>query len=199
MAGIVSKTVPSLTPEAKRARFDKWKQKQYTKQSKFTFNYCNEEDRVEIFEKIKKIKCYMAEGNPNTITTFEMLNRVMDYYMLCISHGSENVSEEESKHFVQHKEYQMCSMEEAQNERNSICSVSSIENLIARVTKYAQNCSAQISVNAMTYLHHAMQFKLSCEYEHYLMWTSSPYINGGKLLVNIKMLHGIITSGNSPG
>ena len=89
----------------------------------------------------------------------------------------------------------MCSMEEAQNERNFICSVSSNENLIARVTKHAQNGSAQISVNAMTYLHHAMQFKLSCEHGHYLMWTSSPYVNGGKLFGEYKNASWIITSG----
>ena len=49
------------------------------------------------------------------------------------------------------------------------------------------------------YLHHEMQIKLSCSKKHILTWLSSPYSSGGKLLVNLRMLHGIMTSGILPG
>ena len=167
-------------------------------QSKVTFNYCNEEDKIELFEKIKKIKCHMGEGNPKTITTFELLNRVMDYYILCV-YSDNSTTKGTKRDYVQDEEYQLCTEEQALREQLFVCAMSSMSNLVSRVVQHTHKCPASLEMKSGAYLHHGMNLKLTCDQNHNLNWTSSPYIMGGKLLVNMRVLHGIITSGILPG
>ena len=75
------KRAPSGTPAANRERYDKWKKSKKTIKGKLDFYYCNDEDKAELFQQVKLIKTCMRDGNPNTITTFDMLFRVMHFYI----------------------------------------------------------------------------------------------------------------------
>ena len=199
MAESGESSCPSLSIQAKRARHNKWKETKNTMQSKVTFNYCNEEDKVELFAKIKQIKTHMGEENPNMITTFELLNRVLDYYILCTCADDRDAENHKKMDYVQDVEYQLCSEEEAVNEKLFVCAMSSVKNLVARVGKHSQKCPALLGTRSNTYLQHGMNVKFSCKHDHTINWTSSPYVKGGKLLVNMRFFHGVVTSGILPG
>ena len=71
---------PSSEQESARARFQKWKERKNTKKGKLNFNFSNEEDKIELFNKIKTIKSFMGDGKPTTVNTFEMLHRILDFF-----------------------------------------------------------------------------------------------------------------------
>ena len=42
-------------------------------------NYTSEETKQQLFDKILKVKSLIGNGNPNTVTTAEMLDCVLDF------------------------------------------------------------------------------------------------------------------------
>ena len=118
---------PSWRPEANKARYQKWRHIQNTKQAKLKFYYLDGVDKTELFAKLHKIKAYIGEGNANIITTFEFLHRVTNYYMLCLLDNDDQPSNQiHRKQYVDDNEFELCSKEKAIEEKLFLCTQSSI-------------------------------------------------------------------------
>ena len=71
-----------------------------------------------------------------------------------------------------------------------LCYSSSIDDLIQRFTNPAGQCDKKLHIKDNTTLRHAVRQNRSCESEHSLInMAFSPYLDGGKLHVNLKMTH----------
>ena len=128
---------PSSELEAVRKRYKKWKAGNSTTKGKIDFYYCNEEDKIELFNKMKSIKTYMGDGNPNTVTTFEMMDRVLDFYLLMNS-NRKDVGKQVQDKFSAAAEYTTASKGQAVDDELFICTLSSLKHLVQQVEKHQQ-------------------------------------------------------------
>lgn len=181
--------------QTSKARYEKWKATENTKRGKLSFNYCNDVDKNELFERINAVKAYMGDGNPNTITTFELLHRVLDFYHLANCVDNKVV---ESGDFVGGSEYQLATIEDAETEELYIGTMTSLDKLISRTEAHRACCDKPLSVTKHNKMCHAVQITVSCESKHTFTWTSSQNTSSQKLLVNLRMAHGFLSSGILP-
>ena len=182
-------------PLSDKVRYEKWKTEKNTRKGKLSFNYCNDVDKEEMFEKIAATKKHMGDGNPNIITTFELLHRVLDFYMLANCKDNKVL---DCDYFVGGSEYQLASGKDTKSEELFISTESSLSQLISRTQAHRGCCDQPLSIKKSNRFQHAVQLNVTCDNNHTITWTSSPYVQGGKLLVNLRMAHGYLTSGILP-
>ena len=141
-----------------------------------------------------KIKKNLGQGKVSNTSTYNVLQSVFDYYLEHNSPVTHDTDTEE----LPVPSYQHVDFEGSLNDDIFLCSSSSIDNLIQRVTNHARQCDKKLHIKDNTTMRHAVRQNISCESEHSLIWYSSPHLDGGKLLVNLKMAHGLFTSGILP-
>lgn len=190
---------PSDSSESKRSRYEKWKQAKNTRKARIDYYYCNDEDKTELLDKIKEVKTIMGDGRPTTVTTFEMLDRVLNFYIVNNTHATPDKDPRATSPMTT-MDYQLASEEMTKQEDIFLCTFSALRNLSQQIQQHSQVCagSLQFSQNKCSRLHHAVRVTSSCDNGHKINWTSSPYVMGGKLLVNLRMAHGYFTSGMLP-
>ena len=187
---------PSSTPSATRERYDKWKKRKNTKKGKLDFYYCNIEDKTELFQKANLIKSCMGDGNANTVTTFEMLFRLMDFYInMNCREDDDNIPQGA---FSASPEYRFASQADGLSDELFVCTLSSLQHLISQAEKHARSCEEDLECQKKQKLHHVLMANGTCSKDHKFTWSSSPFIPGGKYLVNVKMAHAYFTSGMLP-
>lgn len=188
---------PASNPELTKARYQKWKAAKNTHKGKLDFYFCKEEDKIELFSKIKTIKSFMGDGKPTSVTTFEMLQRIMDFYIMgnCTNELPVTEGDKLPSNLM---DYQLIDEERVAQEDLFICVVSSLQNLAHSIENHARVCSSKLDISPGKKLHFAKQMHGSCGNNHGFVWTSSPNIMGGKLLANLRMAHGYFTSGILP-
>ena len=218
---------PSSELEAVRKRYKKWKAGNSTTKGKIDFYYCNEEDKIELFNEMKSIKTYMGDGDPNTVTTFEMMDRVLDFYLLMNSNRKDVGKQLQDKFSAAAEyttaeyttaeyttaeyttaeyttaeyttaEYTTASKGQAVDDELFICTLSSLKHLVQQVEKHQQGCCKELECDKYTRLHHGLQVTLKCPKRLSFTWTSSPHLPGGKLLVNVRIAHAFFSSGMLP-
>ena len=203
---------PSSELEAVWKRYKKWKAGNSTTKGKIDLYYCNEEDKIELFNKMKSIKTYMGDGNPNTVTTFEMMDRVLDFYLLMNSNrkdvgkqlqgkfsaAAEYTTAEYTTAEYTTAEYTTASKGQAVDDELFICTLSSLKHLAQQMEKHQQGCCKELECDKYTRLHHGLQVTLKCPKRLSFTWTSSPHLPGGKLLVNVRRAHAFFSSGMLP-
>jgi hypothetical protein len=188
---------PSERPDAKRARYQKWKDNKNSKKGILSFNYRTEDDKAVLMGKLTEVKTFMGEGKPSTVTTFEVLHRIMDFYL------SSNIAADEGPAMGDDQpipEYQVIGEEETEDEELYVCTLSSVQHLLAQTQQHnASECKSFVAMSFKNRLHHVLRAQVECPNCTFnCMWTSTPHIPGGKFLGNVRVAHGYLTSGILP-
>ena len=188
---------PSSNAPAARVRYEKWKKQGSTTKGKLDFYYCNEDDKVELFQKIQLIKSHMGDGNANTITTFEMLDRVVNFY-ISMNCTKVSIPPMLPKGTFQADVQYKVATKDATSEEMFVCTDSSLKHLVSQVEQHAHICQESLVCTTKPKLRHVAMVEASCSEDHRLAWASSPHVSGGKFLVNLRMAHAYHTSGMLP-
>lgn len=185
-------------PEKQKVRNEKRKAKQNLQRGRIEYYYKDDADKITLQNKMDKIKLFMGEGSFNKVSSFELLHRVMDYFILCC------LPEEENQPVALPQEdpssYQYINEEQAKDENMFVCTEFSIQQLVHLIQHHSQMCSSPLKLSFSNMLHHVSQANLACAVEqpHHLKWVSSPHTKNGKFVANLRMAHGFLSSGMLP-
>ena len=189
---------PCQQPDAIKKRKLEWKQKKATESARIEFSYKHLEEKQSIFDKLNVIKRKIGEGNAGTITTFNAIETVMDYYleMHSVKENDSVCADQEDEYYC--LGYQYASREQCETEELFLCTDSSVNELLKRTANHHRNCNSPRRVEKVFKMQQAASLRLPCSNKHIINWTTSPHMEGGKLLVNMKMVHGFFVSGMLP-
>ena len=76
-----------------------------------------------------------------------------------------------------------------------LCTTSAMNNIIDQCTQHNAFCPIALDINGCTMMGHVANLDLQCTGGHHYRWMSSPYMPDGKFLANVRMLHGVLSSG----
>ena len=189
---------PSDERDKQKARYDKWKQAKNTRRGKLEFYYSGDGEKDNLFAKVKAAKSLIGEGQPTTVTTFNLLETVLDFYITQNSKQMTSPEETNNCTAAPFPEYQQISEKSTEDEELFVGAVSSITSLVNQVQHHHKTCTSILSSFNTQKIRHVLQAKIRCDNGHSFTWTSSPHVEGGNFLVNLRMAHGYITSGILP-
>ena len=176
-----------------------WKRLKNTVKGRIDYYYSEENEKHELLQKMRVAKTTMGEGQPTTVTTFAMLNRLLDYYILNNKEAVHTIDDNSSCATTEcPPEYQTIAEDETYDENLFICGQTSFADLLEKVRHHQQECDQPLLVKTEKRIHHVLQAKVECARGHAYTWTSSPHVRGGSLLVNLRVAHGYLTSGILP-
>jgi hypothetical protein len=193
-----SRKRPSEESEAVKARKKKWKESGNTHRGRIEFYYKTDEEKRELFSKIGSIKKLLGAGNVTASSTFSMLKQVMDYYIInnLPEEGIEATNRKES-YDAKTPVYQYVSLDNC-DEELFMCTTSAVENLLKRVSEHKDQCTGTFSIADSLCFQHVATHKFHCSAGHDMDWASSPHVEGGDFLANLRMAHGYLSSGMLP-
>jgi hypothetical protein len=79
-----------------------------------------------------------------------------------------------------------------------MCTTSAVENLLKRVSEHKDQCTGTFSIADSLCFQHVATHKFHCSAGHDMDWASSPHVEGGDFLANLRMAHGYLSSGMLP-
>ena len=147
---------------------------------------------------MKTVKSLIGEGQPTTVTTYDLLHTILDFYIGQNDKDMRTDRERVTCTEAPVPEYQKISEKSTENEELYVGAVSSITTLVKQLQHHQSTCHSVLTVHRTKKIHHVLQVKVGCDDGHILRWMSSPHGEGGKFLVNLRIAHGYITSGILP-
>ena len=189
------KRYASDEPEAQKIRNYRKKARRICRdaklEAKLKFYVTTADEKVELWNKMDKIKSILGKGTCSSanVNNYQTLQTIMDFYL---SHNGEKTRDNTNAETVGHaavNSYQHCGIPESKEEMY-LTTRSSLDHLIKQVQGHDQSCTAPVKVVKENRLHHAIHLTMKCTNDcGHFTWTSSPHVTGGKLLVNVRMLH----------
>lgn len=156
------------------------------------FSCSTPEQKDNLFEQIGKIRTSLGGSR---ISNVELLNEVLGFYIekngICTNSVAGNVDT------CATPSYQYCPMEDV-NEDMFLCTSSAICNLASRINNHNTLCEKQLFSKETERFGHCSVLALQCSNGHSLRWSSSPRVEGGSFLANLRIAHGILSSGILP-
>ena len=76
-----------------------------------------------------------------------------------------------------------------------LISESSLKNLVAGISDHGLHCKERLEIDSFDTFGHVQKHYLKCKDMHTLKLDTSSRLPGGKFLVNLRVLHGIYSSG----
>ena len=144
----------------------------------------------------------MGEGNYNKVSTFELLHRVTDYFILSCLPGERDSEEPRPTSPRQEPpSYQLINSENAITEKLFVCAESSIQNLVDIIQSHDVKCGKPVHFKIDNMLQHVCQGTLKCtcdDLPHEIGWVSSPHLINGKFLANVRLGHAYFSCGILP-
>lgn len=184
-------------PAAKKVRNERAKERGITKRGRLEFSYTEEETKTALFNKLDQVKLSLGNGNMFKVNTLTALTRVLDFYLAYNIQNEvddDNVGMEQVNRAL--PEYQHIQEQDCLTERLFVCARSSLVKLVKDVTCHNRSCPHDMSMSdSPKQCEHVLMSSLTCEADHTIKWTSSPHVEGGKFLANMRMAHGYFTSG----
>ena len=137
----------SQHPDAIRDRKKKWRETGNTRRGKVEFSFTRDEEKKELFAKISKAKCKIG-GTTGMVSTYNMLNHVLDYFLEPHDSKINNAQTTEDMHNPEipaPTSYQYISKEDSSDEDSLfICHFSAIDNLLSRVKYHDISCTSSL-------------------------------------------------------
>lgn len=191
------KEYPSDSADKRKERNLKNKETKRKSRGRLDFYYSEESEKVELFNKIDKIKLSLGEGQFNKVSTFAVLHRLCDFFI------SANLTDKERRdhdHDNQTFEpmYQCSTLENAMSDEMFAVCLSSVQKLINQVQAHDSSCNEKLNVENNKNVHSVLTADIQCKDCHVLSWTSSPHMENGKFLASAKLCHGYFSSGMLP-
>ena len=76
-----------------------------------------------------------------------------------------------------------------------VCAKDSVTNLIQQTIQHSRLCNSPMDIHECGMSGHVATMTVRCAAAHTFRWLSSPYTPDNKFLVNVRMQHGILSSG----
>jgi len=197
---VQQKKRPCDEPAQRQARQKKMRESAVSKRGSIDYYYKCEVEKSSLKEKMVAIKALMGEGNPNKTTTLKCLQEVFDYYIsnnnvpLPTDTGSGEIKEPQAV-----PQYIWATLNTSKAEEIFLSTPSAVANLVSRVCSHDAACKHELlSTQSNIRMQHSMQLGYTCAGGHTVNWVSSPHVEGGKHLVNLRMAHAFFTSGILP-
>lgn len=210
MKGQPSVKRKSDDPEKVRERNLKRKRNSQVQRGRLEYYYKEERDKIELLNKLDTVKLYMGEGKlGGKVSTFEALHRILDFFVeshhltdptapgpsstQCRHDGGGDDEEEDDISQFLHLPRSSAEVEDI-----FMCTPTALHNLVQRMQVHGKTCKEPLVETSSKRLRHASLLTFTCQAKHVVQWTSSPYIDGGKLLVNVRLSHALFSSGMLP-
>jgi hypothetical protein len=191
-----SRMFPSCSKEARKESNKKQKQTQTLLRGRLEFYFKTENEKTELLNKMDRLKLFLGEGKLNRISTFQLLNKVFDFFI------NENIPSERGSRndtYFEGTTYQFIEKDRAVDDQLFVGSFSSVDKLVRSVESHTDKCNDNITIKNYQMLKHVLSMDMQCENEkHFWNWTSSPHIEQGRFLVNTRLAHGYFSSGMLP-
>lgn len=160
-----------------------------------------EEQKQEILNMIDKVKLTMAE-KISAVSNYQALEHVLKAYLDTDKQSEnstiESVTGDESddvgQSFQNIPDYQYCTVN-GTNEEMYLVTESALQALVTKVQKHDSACLQPLACQKMYRFAHAGKAELTCAAKHQVRWDTSPHVEGGNFLVNLRMTHAYLTSG----
>ncbi|XP_070190600.1 uncharacterized protein [Littorina saxatilis] len=158
--------------------------------------FSGEKDEIDlIHSQVRKIKTFLGEGNPNTVTNKQLVDTILRFFI------DKNIELDPPAptdapvlgHFAD-TSFSLVSGVDSSDEQLFVCAQSSLDKFCERVYHHSVQCGCSLVRTNMKMLGHVGLFTFACDNDHKIDWPSSPYL-GVKYLVNCKMIHGYCVSG----
>lgn len=152
----------------------------------------NETEKTSFFNKLDEAKLFISD-KISSVSNYSVLSKALDYFMETKRMDKSTQSDSnqsEHKYFG----YLYCDRNDT-NQDMFICTKSAVKNMMYGVQEHSVVCKNLLDVSDMQIFGHVCKTFLKCSAGHTVKFDSSPHIEGGKYLVNLRMIHGMNTSG----
>ncbi len=154
----------------------------------------NESDKTALFNKLDAAKLCVDE-KISSVSNYAIINKALDLYIS--THGIPETSQAscEVQHGGENYKNYLYSAENETNDPMFVCTDNAMTNVVHGVQVHALSCQHPMQVSDRQMFGHVSKITLKCCEGHSLRMDSSPHIEGGKFLVNMRMIHAVNTSG----
>ena len=186
----VRKKRPSDSAEATKERNEKRKETEKKITGNIRFYANTTDEKTQIFDKMDSIKLLMGEKVAN-VKNKEVLDEVFDFYLK--SHQPLEQTDDTSPP-VTHSPFVYCKREDT-GEQLYVSTLSGLRNICYTIQSHRQQCDQFLDISEIQHQGHAGKLTLLCSARHTFKYDTSPHMEGGKLLVNMRFVHAVMTTG----
>ena len=184
---------PSFAKERTKERLLKMKEQGNYKRARFEYDYDSVEERQCLLDQMSYIKEIIGGDKKSKVTNKQLLSKLCNHFIESHTKGEANIPQSEKVqtfHYIKRNE--------CDDDQLFVGSLSALEHLLSRSNMHRNVCSETLKAKSNSMSGHVIDVTFSCKNKHNIDWNSSPYIEGGKFLVNMKIAHGYFVSGMLP-
>ena len=152
----------------------------------------NEDERTTFFNKMDKAKLCVDE-KISSVSNNTLLNKALDFFLEMHTKNNSDDSRTETSNIEQYEAYLYCDKSN-KNEDIALVTDSTLRNIVDGVQEHANTCKRFLDVTDIMSFGHVAKLILRCSEGHTLRCDTSPHIEGGKFLANLRMIHGVNSS-----
>ena len=152
------------------------------------------EENIIFFNKLDNAKLCVGDKITN-VSNYSILNTVLDCFLESNGINSDQQQmPEPSQQSRLFKQYLYCD-KNTTSEDLFVCSELGVKNIKYGIQEHSQSCKWSMDISEIQTFGHVKKFVLTCVDGHTLRLDSSPHMEGGKFLVNMRLMHGMYSSG----
>ena len=154
----------------------------------------NQQEKTEFMNKVDKAKLCVNE-NISNVSNYEILNNALDYFLK--HHGSAETAQTTSVKSDAENHYKpyLYSEQNDTQENMFLCTKSALNNLISGIDGHRTECEKSLIISQIMTFGHVGKLIMNCQNGHCVKVDTSPHIEGGKYLANLRIIHGVKCSG----
>jgi len=126
----------------------------------------------------------------SSVSNFSVLDKALDYYLKNHSSATTDTLPVPAKQTRCHKPY-LYSKKSETGEEMVLCTLSALKNIICGIQEHSTECDMHLQVKDETTIGHVKKICLNCTKGHTVNVDTSPHIEGGQFLVNMKIIHAV--------
>lgn len=153
----------------------------------------SDNEETAFFNKLDKAKLCMDE-KISSVSNYSVLTKVLDFFLDSNTTANTEQSASETSTREQYKPY-LYSDKDNTSEDMVLATHTALKNLVFGVQEHAHTCQSLLDVSDLMAFGHVGKLILTCSKGHTLRCDTSPHIEGGKFLANLRMIHGVNSSG----
>ena len=153
----------------------------------------SDNEKTAFFNKLDKAKLCMDE-KISSVSNYSVLTKVLDFFLDSNTTSNAEQSASETSTREQYKPY-LYSDKDNTSEDMVLATQTALKNLVCGVQEHAHTCQSLLDVSDIMAFGHVGKLILTCSKGHTLRCDTSPHIEGGKFLANLRMIYGVNSSG----
>ena len=122
----------------------------------------------------------------SSVSNYTLLNKALHFFLEMHTKNNSEDTTTETSNTEQCKAYLYCDKSNT-NEDIALVTNSALRNIVYGVQEHANTCKRFLDVTDIMLFGHIAKLILRCSEEHSLRCDTSPHIEGGKFLANLRM------------